>query len=84
MIVIRVELWSHKTGEKTELARMHITNTGDGTHNLHNYVGQTFRGRSVKALSRLHVARTTQMIDWPRDRYHVWSLVTKMLARMGY
>lgn len=84
MLVIRIELWSHRTGEKTELARMHITNTGEANGRLHNYIGQTFRGRSSRALDRLQASRTTQLTDWPRDRLHVWSLVATMLAKMGY
>jgi len=84
MLVIRIELWSANSREKIELARMHISNTGESRTTLHNYVGKTFKGRTTKALDRQHVARVDEMINWPRDRYHVWSLVAKMLTKMGY
>lgn len=46
MIIIRVELWSAITHKTTELARMAIANDGTGNHNLGNYKGMSFRGRS--------------------------------------
>jgi len=84
MIVIKVELWSNRTNEKTELARMHISNTGDGDNNYANYIGETFKGRSKEALDRRNVCRRRIISDWPRQRNHVWMLVAKMLKTMGY
>ncbi len=84
MIVIKVELWSARTGKKTELARMHISNMGDGTDIRANYVGETFKGRSKDALDRRNVARRGIVSDWPKQRNHVWMLVAKMLKTMGY
>ena len=84
MIVIRVELWSARTGKKTELARMHICNTGDGTDDRADYVGHTFKGRSGAALDKKNINRTGEIANWPRHRNHVWMLVAKMLATMGY
>lgn len=83
MIVVRVELWSAITGEKSEIARMHISNVG-GTENLGNYDCQTFRGRSAADLSRLNVQRECQVRSHPRLSQHVWNLVTKALTGMGY
>ena len=45
MIVIRVELWSAVSGQKSELARMVIDNIG-GTNHLGDYRCRTLRGRS--------------------------------------
>ncbi len=84
MIVIRVELWSAVTGKITELARMHITNTGESGGPRRNYVGQTFIGRDAEALAQLRVQREGQVRDYPAERIHVWHLVTEMLANMGY
>jgi len=84
MIVVRVELWSAITGEKTELARMHIANTGAGTASRGFYFGQTFRGRSAAALSKQIEAKQGHVENYPRQQLHVWNLVARMLASMGY
>ncbi len=84
MIVVRVELWSAATGEKTELARMHIANTGTGTAARGSYFGQTFRGRSAPALSKLIEAKQGHVENFPRQQLHVWNLVSRMLLTMGY
>lgn len=82
MIVVRVELWSAQTGKKTELARMHITNIGDGTKTHGNYLGKIFRGRSKKALDKLTVSKTAEINNWPKQQKHVWKLVQEMLTKM--
>lgn len=84
MIVIRVELWSARTGEKTELARMEICNDGTGSRARRNYVGATLRGRSTAQLNARMPQRSARLIDWPSDTVHVWNLVAAMLGRMGY
>lgn len=76
MIVIRVELWSARTRTRTELARMHICNTEEGTDDHANYFGRTFKGRSTKVLDKLTVVRTGEIAGWPRHRKHVWGLAT--------
>lgn len=83
MIVIRVELWSAVTGDRTELARMHICNVG-GTENLGNYDCRTLRGRSTADLDKGHVQRRGQVRGHPRLSQHVWNLVAKALSSMGY
>lgn len=83
MIVVRVELWSAITGEKTELARMHIANVG-GTEALGNYNAATLRGRSAADLDRNNVQRKCQVLGHPRLSQHVWNLVAKALSGMGY
>jgi len=90
MIIVRVELWSAVTGEQTELARMAIDNIG-GNANLGDYRARTLRGRSVEALDRAllniqstGVQREGRVLRHPRLREHVWNLVAKALANMGY
>lgn len=83
MIVVRVELWSAVTGEKTELARMHIANVG-GTETIGNYDAATLRGRSTSDLNRHAVQRQCQVRGHPRLSQHVWNLVAKALSGMGY
>lgn len=84
MLVIRVELWSAITGDKTELARMHIGNTGTGTATRGNYIGTTFRGRSKQQLDKNTPSKTGNITDWPRQQNHIWRLVKTMLETMGY
>lgn len=84
MIIVRVELHSAITGKTTELARMRITNDGTGSANFGNYDGATLRGRSANELDRGTVQRTARVAGYPRQRLHVWNLVSGMLNAMGY
>lgn len=84
MIVVRVELWSARTGERTELARMRISNDGAGTPRVADYFGATHRGRSAAVLDRGVVQRSGVVEGFPRQSLHVWHLVARMLAAMGY
>lgn len=85
MIIVKVELHSANTGQVTELARMDICNEGTMTiPSKGNYVAMTFRGRSKEALARRTVMKSTHLLNWPREAYHVWNLVCKMLIQMGY
>ncbi|KUR80943.1 hypothetical protein [Novosphingobium sp. FSW06-99] len=90
MIVIRVELWSAVTGEQTELARMVVDNIG-GDMTRGDYRCRTLRGGSKAALDRSlaritegGVQRSGEVYGHPRLREHVWNLVAKALASMGY
>jgi hypothetical protein len=87
MIVIRVELWSAVDGQKTELARAMIHNVG-GTNNVGDYEGESYRGRSEAALDaamlRQQVTKRGKVTGHRRLDLHVWHLVAKMLASMGY
>lgn len=87
MIVVRVELWSARTGQKSELARMHICNDEETT--LQNprrgsYNGESFVGRSSQDLDRKRVSKSGRVTDFPRHDLHVWNLVARMLKAMGY
>lgn len=83
MIIVRVELWSAVTGDKTELARMHICNIG-GTIQLGNYDCSTLHGRSSADLDRGRVQRKAKVLGHPHLSQHVWHLVAKALRSMGY
>lgn len=84
MIVVRVELWSAISGARTELARMHIANDGSGTMRRASYLGQTFVGRRTADLDRERVSKQGRVPDWPRNDFHIWNLVARMLEAMGY
>ena len=85
VIVVRVELWSAVTGKQTELARMHICNDGTNANvRLGNYTGETFRGRSTEQLNRRTVSKAGHLVNFPRHQLHIWNLVARMLANMGY
>lgn len=87
MIVVKVELWSAITGETSEIARMTIDNIG-GNQQRGDYRTRTMRGRSVEALHKAmltdNVTREGKVLGHERLRLHVWNLVAKALAGMGY
>lgn len=84
MIVVKVELWSARTGHKTELARMHICNDETGSAELRNYLVRALRGRSTEQLDRNQVQREGAVRSWPAERFHIWNLVGAALASCGY
>lgn len=83
MIVVRVELHSAITGKVTEIARAHIFHL-TGTRTLADYGARTLRGRDTAALDRGQVQRRGKVENHPRLALHVWHLVAKALAAMGY
>ena len=83
MIVVRVELWSARDGQRTELARMHICNVGS-TFDLRDYDVTTLRGRSTADLDRGTAQRRGAVKGHPSPRLHVWHLVGRALAALGY
>lgn len=85
MLIVRVELWSAITGKTTELARMGICNVG-GSDNPRrsDYRAVAWRGRSSAALNKRVTGRTGRVENHARLSLHVWHLVAKALASMGY
>ena len=87
MIVVKVELWSAIDGRRTELARAMIDNIG-GDHNLRDYGCRTYRGRDEETLHKAMlndtVTRRGKVLQHPSPKVHVWNLVAKALAAMGY
>jgi len=85
MIIVRVELHSARTNQVTELARMDICNEGTQENiNYGNYVAMTFRGRNKETLARRTTQKSTHLLNWRRNDYHIWNLVCKLLLQMGY
>lgn len=87
MIVVRVELWGARTGRRVEIARMKIANVGPGAREGDRrsaYAGETYRGRSARSLNKGVVQRRGEVGDYARHDLHVWNLVARMLASMGY
>lgn len=92
MIIVRVELWSAVSGEKTELARMVVDNIGGSQHHG-DYRCRTLRGRSRVALDKSLVSALSEQAGVQREgkvqgharlREHVWNLIAKSLSSMGY
>ncbi|HMO74530.1 MAG TPA: hypothetical protein PKD99_02490 [Sphingopyxis sp.] len=87
MILVRVELWSARDRSRVELARVMIHNVG-GTATVADYDGEAYRGRSTPALDRAmleaDVTRQGAVRGHRKQDLHVWNLVARMLASMGY
>lgn len=83
MIIVRVELKSAITGQVAELARAHICNIG-GTDGLGDYEVMTLRGRNTQLLDQRITQRKGNVRGHPRKAQHIWNLVAKALAAMGY
>jgi len=83
MLIVRVELWSAKTGRVKELARMKIWNAG-GTEERADYEGETLRGRTWEALNLGIVQRKGKVQGYMRKQLHVWNLVSRMLRELEY
>lgn len=83
MIIVSVLLLSARTGKATELARAHICNSG-GTGTVRDYEVTTMRGRSTEALGRGIVQRRGKVTGHRSLELHVWHLVGKALAAVGY
>lgn len=89
MIVVKVELWSAITHQKTELARMVIANEGTNDNpRKGDYSVATMRGRNEISLHKAMMSRTHtkegKVVGHNRLQEHVWNLVAKALAAMSY
>jgi hypothetical protein len=87
MIIVRVELHSAITGERTEIARAVIDNIG-GTEEHGEYRARSLFGRSGQALDASwrcrRFTREGRVHNHPRKRAHVWVLVARALVALGY
>ncbi len=85
MIVVKIELWSARTGEHSELGRMYIANTGDSKDPKRgDYTAFVCRKGSThvpKPLNPngLEPSRTAAVKNYPRLSYNVWRLVMRCL-----
>lgn len=90
MIVVRIELWSANTGEKTELGRMYIANVGGDLPKRGDYEVKVARKGSVQhegwtsflkagGFVGVPATRTGEVKNYPRLSYNVWRLVARAL-----
>lgn len=84
MIVVRIELWSAITGEKTKLAEMKIGNVTDDDsphkgYNVCDYKGWVMRKPDFQKVTREGIVKGHR-----RNDLTVWHLLAKMLKNMGY
>ena len=84
MIVVSVSLHSAVSGETVELARMELANDGTGTSARGSYDGKVLIGRCRAALNMGRVLHMGRVENYPRQQMHVWNLVARMLANIGY
>lgn len=85
MIVVRVELHSARDGNVTLLGLALIDNQGvSAGGELGDYRVRTLRGRGAAQLARAVVQREGKVLGHARKREHVWNLVAKALAGLGY
>lgn len=89
MLVIRVELHSAITGKITEIARMILYNDGTGSAERGSYKGKAVKGNTdgpmaPAVIHQRKALREGVVLDYARQRLHVWHLVSRMLASMGY
>jgi hypothetical protein len=80
VLVLRLELHSVKTGEVTELGRMHIANKGDSKNPaIGNYNVAVMRAPKFQRRQR-----ESTVDNYRRKTRPVWDLVALALHRMGY
>jgi hypothetical protein len=88
MIVVKIELWSARTGEQTELGRMYIANDGtsrdpkrgDYKVKVARKGSKKFNGwRDFKGWAAIKSTREGEVKDYPRLSYNVWRLITRAL-----
>lgn len=80
MIVIKVELWSARTLQKTVLCSATISNIG-GTLKRGEYkacIGNKHQGGDIRKVHN-RPWRVGEVKAFPRNSYHVWRLVLRAL-----
>lgn len=90
MIVVKIELWSARTREKSEIGRMYIANSG-GTHKRGDYrVAVCHKGADFEKVPREiwpedqapnnpKAGRVGEVLNYPRLSYNVWRLISRAL-----
>jgi hypothetical protein len=82
MLVVRIELWSAVTGEKTEIGRMYVANDGTSERqDRGDYTAKVCRRGSFEypGWDNLRPVREGSVRDYPRLSYNVWRLVSRAL-----
>lgn len=87
MIVVRVELWSAITGQKTDLGSVVIDNLGSGSRTRGDYrVRQVKKGGDLMDMVRgaANPVRQSHVMGHPRLSNPVLNLVFKALKALGH
>jgi hypothetical protein len=79
VIRVTVELISARSGKTEKLAEMHICNDGTGTDAKAHYTGRVLKKPAFSSIVKMG-----KVMNHKRYDLHVWHLVGKMLANMGY
>lgn len=77
MVVVKIELWpGGYESHKKEIGRMTLTNRGDSDNPKRgNYDVRIMRRGSEKT-----VQREGEVLNYPRQAYSVWKLISRALA----
>lgn len=78
MIVVSIELLSARTGKRSLIGAMTLTNDATGSELRGNYNVKVYRKHPNGGVSE-SVQRTARVEDYPRLAYNVWRLVMKAL-----
>lgn len=76
MIVVTIELRSARTKKRKVLGSMLISNVGAGSANRFSYFYRLFKQRGE---GRGEPFADGTVEDYPRDAYHAWELVRRIL-----
>ena len=85
MLVIKIELWSARTGKQSEIGRMYIANDGDADDpKIGDYTAVVCRRGSEAVPKPLDpygpkATRIGSVEAYPRLAYNVWRLVLRAL-----
>ena len=86
MLIVKIELWSARTGEVSEIGRTYIANTGGGCPTRGDYRAWVCRrGGSIDPHEVCthedggKYARRGEVKNYPRLSYNVWRLVIRAL-----
>ena len=80
MIVVRVELWSARTGKVSTLGVMKIANDGTEGNGDHG----CYDGKVMRKPEFTDATRRGRLVHWPRRSKTIWHMVAAMLESMGY
>jgi hypothetical protein len=82
VIVVKVELWSARTGKKTELGRMYVCNDGKNRNpNRGNYDATICRKGKFELEDLSKGTRRTHLNNWPSSSKVIWRLILRLLMQ---
>lgn len=75
MLYVRIELWPHGNKAASEvIGEAYIANDGTGTSERGNYNFKILGKRE-----RILKIKASRVMDFPRQSYHVWYLLKRIL-----